>query len=118
MKIITTRDSVAAGDDVDAPHRREFEFADGTSLPDALTTIARSNYLVSISGGKATWSAVSSVTLAVIAQEWAAPKNLFLGDKESLDIRNSALHIHFNYHAQIDPEVVYEILRGLRLKSY
>jgi hypothetical protein len=118
MKIIVTRDSVAAGDDVDAPHRREFTFPNDTPLLAALTVIAQSSYLASIFGGRATWSVVSGIPLAVVAQEWTLPQSLFLGTEENLDIRNSALHLHFNYHAQISPEVVLEILRGFRLKSY
>lgn len=118
MKIIVTRDSVAAGDDVTAPHRRAFEFAKGTLLLDALTAISQSGYLANISGGRATWSAVSGVPLAVIAQEWDCPKNLFQGTEESIDIRNAIIHIHFNYHVQINPDVAFEVLRGLRLKAY
>ncbi|PFH11606.1 hypothetical protein BCF11_4058 [Collimonas sp. PA-H2] len=118
MKIIVTRDSVTAGDDVAAPHRRAFEFTDGTSLLDALAAISRSNYLANISGGRATWSAVSGVPLAVIAQEWDCPQNLLQGTEESIDIRNAIIHIHFNYHVQINPDAVFEVLRGLRLKAY
>lgn len=103
---------------MDAPHRREFTFPNDTPLLSALTMITQSGYLASIFGGRATWSAVSGIPLAVVAQEWALPQSLFVGAEENLDIRNSALYLHFNYHAQISPEVVFEILRGFRLKSY
>jgi hypothetical protein len=35
MQLILTRDSVAAGDDFDAPHRRIIKVADGLALPAA-----------------------------------------------------------------------------------
>lgn len=49
-----TRDSVAAGDDVDAPHRRRITVAASTSLSEVLAEVRRLGYLARISGGKAT----------------------------------------------------------------
>jgi hypothetical protein len=77
--------------------------------------VARSGYLASIEGGKATWSAASNIPLAVIAQQWSDPKPLpglpFAARR--LDVRGDTLRIHFSYHAQQDPDVVYEVLSRL-----
>jgi len=35
VKIVATRDSVAAGDDIDAPHERQFSFKASTSVAQA-----------------------------------------------------------------------------------
>ncbi|HRJ69904.1 MAG TPA: hypothetical protein PK812_09860 [Beijerinckiaceae bacterium] len=117
MQVVCTRHAVSNGDDVEAPHRRSFDFPDGTELPDVLTAIARSGWLPGIAGGRATWSVASGRLVAVIAQEWQAPKFLPIIEAPSLDWRDGALFLHFNYHAQIDPETVYRIFWGMRLQA-
>lgn len=117
MKILASRASVAAGDDVEAPHMREFIFKEGTSLINALEHIRR-DYLPRIAGGEATWSVCSNVPVAIIAQQWNEPKMmLFPSDNyKVLDMEDGFLKIHFNYHAQVDPNVVLKIFFGFRLK--
>jgi hypothetical protein len=75
-----------------------------------------------IQGGKATWSVVSSVPIAVLAQQWSDPKLLPLitmldGGVDILTDPEGNLKLHVNYHAQIDPEIVLEVLKGLKLKN-
>ena len=117
--VYVTRESVAAGDDVDAPHAKEFQIAEPSTLEQAVAAVLRSGYLPSIRGGLATWSLVSGRPLAVIAQQWPAPRWLFLtdADRERVDRRGGVLHLHFNYHTQLDPEIVLEVLRELRVHS-
>lgn len=119
MNLYVTRESVAAGDDVDAPHARTFAIPDAPPLDAALATVLAARYLPSISGGLATWSVTSNIPLAVIAQQWSAPRMLFLTsrDLEALDRAPGMLRLHFNYHAQIDPEIVLEVLRELHLRA-
>lgn len=119
MNVYASRDSVAAGDDVDAPHAQKFSFPDEWPIDKVLSDICGSRYFPKISGGKATWSAVSNIPLAVIAQEWAKPRILPSIDHriDELDQQPSGLRIHFNYHAQIDPEIVYKIFWGFRLRA-
>jgi hypothetical protein len=119
MKVYLSRASVCAGDDDDAPHGRTLSFPDGTSVLEILTQVAHSGYLASIVGGGATWSAVSNIPLAVIAQQWSQPKLMWaLPDSvRYLDMRGVTLCIHFNYHAQQDPDVVYEVLSRLDRKA-
>lgn len=119
MNLYVTRESVAAGDDVDAPHARTFAIPDAAPLEAALAAVLAARYLPSISGGLATWSVTSNIPLAVIAQQWSTPRMLFLTtrDREAIDRASGTLRLHFNYHAQIDPEIVLEVLRRLRLRA-
>jgi len=119
MTVRVTRESVAAGDDIDAPHERTFALPAGTSLETALATVMSARYLPSISGGLATWSVASGIPLAVIAQQWQAPRMLFgvSDNPDALDRAPGLLRLHFNYHAQLDPEIVLEVLRRLRLRA-
>jgi hypothetical protein len=119
MNIYATRSSVAAGDDVDAPHARIFSFAQDSSLEQIVSGIVSSNYLAMISGGRATWTVVSQIPLAVVAQEWEKPRMfpMIEEQRKQLDLCEGTLRIHFNYHGQIDPEVVYRIFWGFRLNA-
>ena len=117
VNIYLSRDSVCAGDDGDAPHSKQIVVADGASIEDILSNLSRSGYLPSIAGGKATWSASSNVPLGVVAQEWAKPKLFFRIFDDLLDIEDKTLRIHFSYHTQIDPDVVYEVLSRLTLRA-
>jgi hypothetical protein len=120
MNIYVSRDSVAAGDDLDAPHGRSFSLPDGAPLGDVLSEIIQSGYLPRISGGHATWSVVSSIPLAIVAEEWPEPRLLPMieSQKKEFDCRNGLLRLHFNYHAQIDPDTVYKVFWGFRLKAF
>ena len=67
----------------------------------------------------ATWSLASGIPIAVIAQQWPAPRPFFLTgrDIKQLDRTAGELRLHCNYHAQRDPQLVYEVLRDLRLRA-
>lgn len=121
IKIHITRGSVAAADDVDAPHANELEIQDTDSVEEIVSAVYKAYPLPKISGGKASWSMVSNLPLAVISQQWDSPKLLHKApsiDKNSLDIINGVIRIHFNYHAQIEPQILFDILARLRLKGY
>jgi len=119
MRVYVTRGSVAAGDDVDAPHMSTFTFPDDASVEQIVTGIVESDYLAKIMGGHAAWSVVSNIPVAVVAQEWAKPRTLSMIEdlRGKMDQRDGTLRLHFNYHAQIDPEVVYRIFWGFRLNA-
>lgn len=98
-----TRDSVAAGDDGDAPHHQSLHLPDDASLDDAVSAALARNYLASIAGGKATWLVVADGTVsAVVAQQWAQPR--WLADTR----RPAPATIHFRYLSQRDPDEVYD----------
>lgn len=119
MKVYASRESVATADDVSAPNDRTFTFRDGTLLEDILRAIGTAGYLPLVEGGRATWTVTSKIPVAVVAQEWLQPKMLAPLDIDlsQLDIRDRILRLHFNYHAQIDPDVVYRVLWGFRLDA-
>ena len=119
MDIYATRDSVAAGDDIDAPHGCSFSFPDAMRVMEVIGRIVAAGYLARISGGKATWSVVSGFPIAVIAQQWTQPRPVCWPEVEvsELETRNGVIQLHFNYHTQIDPDIVFEVLRNLRLRE-
>ena len=114
MKVHLTRDSVANGDDA---YPKDLIVGNDAELAEILRVVSHSNFLASIAGGEATWSAVSKIPLAVLAQQWIEPKILTLSETlpTALDFADNTLFLHFNYHAQQDPEVVYEVLRRFQL---
>lgn len=116
MKIHLTRDSVCAGDDVDAPHARTVVFSDGVPLETVIQEIARSGYLAAIAGGNATWSAVAGHPIAVVAQQWSRPKLLPDSEAQPLMLQgpDGVARLHFRYHVQDDPHGVYSALAGPR----
>ena len=119
MKVYATRDSVAAGDDVDAPHARVFSFPKSLTPLQVIGRIVADGYLAKIAGGKATWSAVSGRPLAVIAQQWTEPRRIPWSEPSFSDFeqQDGVYRIHFNYHVQRDPEIVFETLRELKLRA-
>lgn len=119
MKAYFTRDSVSAGDDGDAPHAAELVLSDDLSANDAAQQVILAARLPTISGGLATWSLCSIRPLAVIAQQWGEAKliNAIPPRFAELDVQNGVLRLHFSYHAQQDPQVVYEVVRRLRTRA-
>jgi hypothetical protein len=115
MQIITTRDCVAMGDDVDAPHEQQYSFQDSTSIEQAIDQIVNSGYLARVQGG-ATWSVVSGVPVSVVAQSWDQSRPVSRQPQEfnALKVEDGSIRLHFNYHAQIDPEIVLEVLKRLK----
>ena len=114
MEIHATRDDVHAGDD---PEARTFSFSDGMLIKEIIERIVGSHFLAQISGGKATWSVVSGFPLAVVAQQWNEARLVPWRPVEiaQLERRNGIIHLHFNYHAQIDPDIVLRVVKELKL---
>ena len=110
--ITITRDSVAAGDDGNAPHYLDVEIDTDDKINDILLAILELPYLPQIRGDKATWSVASNQPLAIIAQEWPAPKLICYPDYPFQNTRAfyNIEKLHFNYHAQDDPELVFRVL--------
>jgi hypothetical protein len=117
MKYLVTRDSVAMGDDIYAPHEKRFSFPDNLSVEEVIEQISHSNYLAKIQGGKATWSVVSGYPLVVLAQEWDVPKPIDWQPLEVERLKKEAgeVILHFNYHAQIEPSIVLDVLQQAKL---
>ena len=87
-----TRDSVAAGDDIDAPHERKqktYSFTDPAQLIRELS----SGYLPSVAGIGHTWDClVNGICIGVISQEGIKPS---VHQVEYSDTN----HVHFRYHS-------------------
>ena len=114
MEIYVTRDDVHAGDD---PEARTFSFPDGTPIQEIIEHVVASHFLAQISGGKATWSVLSGFPLAVVAQQWTEARLVPWQPIETSQLirRNGVVHLHFNYHAQINPDIVLRVLKNLKL---
>ena len=119
MKAYFTRDSVAAGDDADAPHAREIDLPANMTVAEIISHVCRNAKLAQISGGKATWALSSNVPLAVVAQQWAEPKPIALQWRKlnELDVAGNTVRLHFSYFAQQEPDVVYAVLQRLTLRA-
>ena len=117
MKVLLSRDSVSAGDDCER-HDKALSFPASASLQQIFSEVLRSGYLPHIAGGKATWSAFAQEPLAVLAQEWSEfrPFLHFQLLDEQLRREGSKVHIHFNYHAQIDPDLVHRVLWRIQIR--
>ncbi|TWT81662.1 hypothetical protein CA13_31280 [Planctomycetes bacterium CA13] len=119
MKLYITRDSVAAGDDVDAPHARNSSVPDDADVSQIVAACLAASPLPSIAGGDASWALSSGVPLAVIAQQWASPKlvSQFPPNPNRLDLTDGTLRLHFTYFAQQSPDDVFAVLERLRLHA-
>jgi hypothetical protein len=119
MKAYVTRDSVSAGDDYNAPHELIISIPDDWSLESLVNEVWKSSDLPNVVGGRATWALSSKIPLAVMAQQWDKLTLIVQLDvyRDELDISESEIRLHWSYFAQLDPDVVLEVLRRLRLRA-
>jgi len=117
--MITVKLSRCSVHAADEPRAVEFKVSEETTVSGLISEIIEMKYLASIHGGEATWSLVSTQPLAVIAQQWAEPKLLswasFHPEVHALAGESKVLPLHLNYHAQQDPDIVYNVLRRFKL---
>jgi hypothetical protein len=108
------RDSVCAGDDVDAPHCKRFAFDANVSVVDALSVIIKAGYLARIAGGKATWIVEADKPMAVVAEQWSSPAFLIDPATRLVDCvhPNASKPLFFRYWCQVDPAVVFDCLKA------
>ncbi|RED16996.1 hypothetical protein [Parasphingopyxis lamellibrachiae] len=109
-----TRDSVAAGDDFDAPHSRTIKVERRIETPGALQECLddiAAVYLPNVAG-PACWAAYSHMPLAILSDAWSKSKPFWLpdGNFQHLDIRDGAIHLNFVYLALEDPETAHRII--------
>jgi hypothetical protein len=104
--VALTRDSVAMGDDTDAPHTGTIEVADDASLADVARAIVRApRYLAAVMSG-ATWYIRHGDAAVVFGDQWEVPFLLTVGDAEAPLGRMDTLHVR--YARQDAPEDVAE----------
>ncbi|MFG3056364.1 hypothetical protein ACGFZP_36160 [Kitasatospora sp. NPDC048239] len=111
MRAELTRDSVAMGDDADAPHAEGREFREDLTIRQAIASVVADHYLAGIHGGRATWIAQADdgTALAVVAQQWAEPRMLVAGELPLARFADAdgRVRLHFAYRRQLDPEAEY-----------
>jgi hypothetical protein len=117
MKVLITRDSVAAGDDTHAPHSRVVRLSEGT-IRDFVIELVKKYPLPHIAGGDATWVVSSGEPLAVLAQQWREPRPVCMSgtDTDELDQVDGVVGVHISYLEQLNPEIVEAAMRRLRLR--
>jgi hypothetical protein len=109
-KILLTRNSVSMGDD-SRDNSLEIEVNENWKIAEILAEVLRINYLPKIMGGKATWSVAYDNPLAVIAQQWDRPRLIRPQFPYSISNKYKDFNLlHFNYHAQKDPDLVLDII--------
>jgi hypothetical protein len=106
--LVIWRDSVAAGDDVDAPHEWRVQVDAQATVAEVAARIQHARYLASITGGRATWILMGTGPLAVLAQEWDTPRCLTPPDAPIRDAvrQDGRPHLALRYWCQVDPERV------------
>ncbi|MFI0940948.1 hypothetical protein [Streptomyces sp. NPDC021020] len=112
MKVVATRESVAMGDDVLAPHEATWELPGQLGILGVLAALERDRYLPVV--GLSTWVARSpdGAALAVLARRWRTPRLLpgTRDDVVGLMDADGIARLHFEYRAQDDPDAVYDDL--------
>jgi hypothetical protein len=118
MKVRVNRDSVCAGDDVEA-HDLVLDLPAAETLAALVASVLRSYELPQIHGGKATWCLSSRRPIAVVAQQWPSPRMVPWQARPVSDCKivDGVVRLHFSYLVQIDPDVAYEVLRSLHLED-
>ena len=113
VQLHLSRDSVAAGDDVDS-HDRNLNVARRQKLSDLVQTLVHDGYLPSIIGGRATWvvrAGEGGKVLAVVAAQWVRPE-LVVGPHTRVGAVGASLY--FRYLTQRDPQTVLAQIRSAR----
>jgi len=116
MSVIVWRDSVAMGDDADAPHEWVVALPAEATVANLVTKILRKGYLPRIGGGNATWIVEGRRPVAVLAQQWSEPRWLVDSDAPLTDLSRKAGRANFEirYWCQVGPNRVYACLRDGR----
>ena len=112
MTLTVWRDSVHAGDDGDAPHSLQLPIAANESIESVTRRLIEHRYLPSISGGRATWILESHRKLAVMAEQWTAPRFLVDPATSAAALVDPAAERQLNwiYWCQVDPDRVFDCL--------
>ena len=111
--LVIWRDSVCAGDDVDAPHETVLSMPLDAPIGQLAERLLDGKYLAFISRGRATWIFEGASPLAVFAQQWKKPRFLVSHELPLSLVMNSNARPHFNfrYWCQVDPDRVYDCLK-------
>ena len=102
LRIRVTRDSVCAGDDVEAPNEKHVEIHSFTEPEAFIQAVTHAYGMPLIQGGRAAWTVhLNGNKIGVVAQEWNSPR----ASVRELHFEESN-HVFLRYHAQSDPDTV------------
>ena len=117
MNCLLSRESVAAGDDVYAPHQLAVSFPHVRSVEDLVKAIVGADYIPRM-GKIVSWCISSGEPLALVSSTWPEPQPISMWPPlEALDIRDGIVYCHISYMSARDPEVVLSVLRELRVRG-
>ena len=112
LLITADRDSVCAGDDCES-HDHAFSVPPQATVAALIELATAACPLASISGGEATWivqaGGYDGTPIAVIAQQWPAPRLLTDDTAEHL-FATLEPRLHFRYWCQASPDAVFDAL--------
>ena len=99
MKVIVTRDSVAAGDDFNAPHIISFHVKDDLRLKDVFKHLAQVQYLPTVAGRGHSWQAVINERIAAdfVANKRQPKFSMLLFSPITDFVIDEDFHINFRY---------------------
>ena len=110
MPLTLTRDSVAMGDDVLAPHRYELPLVRRRTVARVARWLARGTYLVSVRGGSTWVLRDHGLALAVISlPERGRGRVVFVADPKHVIEAES---VHVDYGLAVNPDVLAAELRA------
>lgn len=94
-----TRDSVAAGDDFDAPHLISIDVSDNSRLKDAFKHLTQIQYLPTVAGRGHSWQAVINERIAAnfVANKRQPKFSILLFSPLKDFASNEVVHINFRY---------------------
>ncbi len=100
LTVFVTRDSVAAGDDFDAPHPYSFKMKKTAQLRDALERLANKGYLATVAGRGHRWEAkIGDCTVATLAANNHRPAQSKVLASPLIEWAESdQIGLHFRYH--------------------
>jgi len=117
--LIIWRDSVCAGDDIDAPHELKVHMSRESPLHELVEQFLEGrSYLANVQGGKATWILEGNRPLAVFALQWDQPRYVVLPESPIASVidADSTPQFNFRYWCQVDPDIIFNRLQqGKRL---
>ena len=101
MKVVVTRDSVAAGDDLDAPHPVSFEVGNAGRLNEVFKHLDRLGYLPSVAGRGHSWQVFAEKREIgkFVANRGQPEPSEFLASPLTDFAVNGELCIHFRYNS-------------------
>ena len=108
-----TRDSFSAADNLKAPHEYIATINPSSTVEALILAIFRKLPTFDRKYGTATWAITSKRLLAIISNQWDAPRMLLRSVRRMQDmviIHDNTAYIHFCLYEDSDPDELYQTL--------